>query len=163
MAYIRVKNDSKVSSGSNITTTHSTTKSIPKVPPANAPTAKQPTTTSSSVPSTTTPPVPAPQKTVTPSPPSSPPAPAPNVTHPTIANCTRQNFNVYASVPSGTHAYNGNGYTNVMYTWPYGSEITNVYCDSADSEQMVFRIDNPGTPNTQYSAYHWADVSLTKP
>ncbi|HSX06646.1 MAG TPA: hypothetical protein VLG92_02925 [Candidatus Saccharimonadia bacterium] len=163
VVYVKVNNASdKKSVNSDATKNTSTSKKTTVTPVALAPADKATTVTPKT---TTTTPTTNSTPTVTPK--NAAPiktSPASNIVHPTIANCNRQNFTVYASVPSGTPAYSEGNFSQVLYTWPYGSAITDVYCDSGDSKQMVFRVDNPGSPDTtQYSAYHWADVSLTKP
>jgi len=162
-AYVKVNNASdKKSVRSDATKNTNTSKKTTVTPVALAPATKATVATPQT---TATVPTASPTPTVTPK--KTAPiktSPVSNIVHPTIANCNRQNFTVYASVPSGTPAYSEGNLSQVLYTWPYGSAITDVYCDSGDSKQMVFRIDNPGSPDiTQYSAYHWADVSLTKP
>ncbi len=109
-------------------------------------------------------PSPAPQPTPAPTPAPTPtPGTNPNIKHPTADNCNRQQFTVYASLPNGTPAYGLNGGTQagkVLYTVPYGTAITNVYCDS-DANGKVYRIDNGSAAS--YSSYNFTDVSLTKP
>jgi type II secretory pathway pseudopilin PulG len=85
------------------------------------------------------------------------PKPAPSIVHPTISDCGKGKFTVYASVKTGTKAYTSQSMTNAFATYSYGKALSlECYTYASGKPYPGWLLYNDGF-------IKYSDVSKTKP